>query len=333
MFENKVRNQHYVSQVEQKLNCIDPLVERKKRRIYEFEVINRDLEEYILTNDAGVKIEKNLSINDLYTIDILSDSTRINFENFFKKFEDKIEDLTVTLLEKIQSKESIYEQEIIDLVSAKFINFLRNPFGIKKILNSFGNLNTLSPVDEGLLKEFKKINPQNIHISHEKLKIFNVSNEEYLNWLKTIFICLAVEMNGKSIAEYLVEKLFLPESKIITLVLNIYDSHTCLLSDRGYVDYSALYDNRPFAMAFNLNKNTFLTVVIKNNSLDELISEYPDMRPVLENLKEKGQSQFIQSGIDLQVFYNKLEFLKSYNSNVMFQCHKNFYGSTVNFLF
>lgn len=333
MFNNKTRNQHYISQVEQKLNSIDPLVDRTKRRIFEFEILDREQHSFKLTNENGVKVEKNLSMNDLYTFDMLNDSTRINFENFFKKFEDKIESLTNNLEEKIKSKEDISEHEIIDLVSAKFLNFLRNPFGIKKVLNTFYPLKKLIPTDKELLKEFRKINPNNIYLSPEQLNKLDVSIEEYLDWLRTIFTALTVEIQGKSIAEYLVEKLFDPEAQVINLVLSIYDSQTCLLSDRGYVDYGALYENKSFAMGFNLNKNMFLTVVIKNNSLDEFINEYPDLKSKLDILKAKGQSRFIQSGIDLNVFYNNLELLKAYNENVIFQCQKNFYGSTSNFKF
>lgn len=333
MFRNSTKNQHFISQVEQKQNSINLMVKRNKRRIFEFEILDREQNFFKLTNENGVKIEKNLSINDLYTFDILNDSTRINFESFFNKFEDKIENLTNNLHRKVQSKEDISEQEIIDLVSAKFLNFLRNPFSIKKVLNSFYLLQNFIPVDETLLKEFRKINSNNIHISPEHLDKLDVSIEQYLNWLRIIFIALTVEMHGKSIAEYLVEQLFDPQSKFIILILNIYDSQTCLLSDRGYVDYGALYENKSFAMGFNLNKNMFLTVVIKNNSLDEFINEYPDLKPKLDPLKAKGQSKFNQSGIDLNVFYNNLEFLKAYNSNVMFQCQRNFYGSTSNFKF
>ncbi|AXY57566.1 hypothetical protein CDG60_13960 [Acinetobacter chinensis] len=331
MFENHTKNQHFISQVEQKQNSINPLAEREKRKIYEFEILDREQHFFKLTNKTGVKIEKNLSINDLYTFNILSDSTRINFEFFFNKFERKIEALTSNLQRKVKSKEDIDEQEIIDLVSAKFLNFLRNPFSIKKVLNSFHPLQNLIPTDESLLREFRKINSNNIHISPEYLDRLDVSIEQYLNWLRTIFIALTVQMYGKSIAEYLVDGLFDPKSKVIVLVLNIYDSQTCLLSDRGYVDYGALYDNKPFAMGFNLNKNMFLSVVIKNNSLDEFIKEYPFLKQKLDYLKEKGQSRFHQTGIDLTVFNNNIELLKAYNSNVMFQCKNNFYSATCDF--
>lgn len=78
MFNNETRNQHYVSQVEQKLNCIDASISRKKRRIYQFESLDRESQEYKLSDENGVKIEKNLSFDDLYSLEVFDNATRDN---------------------------------------------------------------------------------------------------------------------------------------------------------------------------------------------------------------------------------------------------------------
>ena len=82
MFNNRTKNQHYISQVEQKLNSINPEVDRSKRKIFEYEIVDRELDIYQKTKLTGVKIEQNLSFNDLYTFDILNDQTRSNFEEW-----------------------------------------------------------------------------------------------------------------------------------------------------------------------------------------------------------------------------------------------------------
>ena len=76
MFNNKTRNQHYISQVEQKLNCINSSIAKEKRRIYQFKALDRESLEYKLSNEIGVKIENNLSFNDLYSLEIFDDATR-----------------------------------------------------------------------------------------------------------------------------------------------------------------------------------------------------------------------------------------------------------------
>nr|EKV9818672.1 hypothetical protein [Acinetobacter baumannii] len=56
MFNNETRNQHFISQVEQKLNCIDPTLPRERRRIYKFKIDDREELTFNLVNPLGVKI-------------------------------------------------------------------------------------------------------------------------------------------------------------------------------------------------------------------------------------------------------------------------------------
>ena len=56
-FENKTKNQHYIAQVEQKLNSINPDAERDKRRIYKLKVKDRGNSIVKSTDENGVEIE------------------------------------------------------------------------------------------------------------------------------------------------------------------------------------------------------------------------------------------------------------------------------------
>ncbi|MFG4542430.1 hypothetical protein ACF0DH_03075, partial [Acinetobacter baumannii] len=143
MFNNETRNQHFISQVEQKLNCINPSLPREKRRIYKFKIDDREELTFNLVNPLGVKIENNLSFNDLYTFDVFSDRTRNNFEAYFGKYEVNIEVFTNKILNKIDKNEAITIEEIKDLIFCKMMNFIRNPFSIEKCLNIFGSLSTV----------------------------------------------------------------------------------------------------------------------------------------------------------------------------------------------
>ena len=80
-FENKTKNQHYIAQVEQKLNSINPDAERDKRRIYKLKVKDRGNSIVKSTDENGVEIEDNF----------LEGKVRENFENFFQKYENNIE--------------------------------------------------------------------------------------------------------------------------------------------------------------------------------------------------------------------------------------------------
>lgn len=187
MFNNETRNQHFISQVEQKLNCINPSLPREKRRIYKFKIDDREELTFNLVNPLGVKIENNLSFNDLYTFDVFSDRTRNNFEAYFGKYEVNIEVFTNKILNKIDKNEAITIEEIKDLIFCKMMNFIRNPFSIEKCLNIFGSLSTVSPTDTHALREFRKIKKENIHVSPDVLAQLNITEDKYIQWLKMIF--------------------------------------------------------------------------------------------------------------------------------------------------
>ncbi|MND33320.1 hypothetical protein D3C81_858070 [compost metagenome] len=82
--ENLTRNQHFISQSEQRSNCIDDCRPKDKQRIYKFEIADRENSVVRLTNTAGVKIKKNLSFDDLFSFDVKSSSIRRNLEHFFR---------------------------------------------------------------------------------------------------------------------------------------------------------------------------------------------------------------------------------------------------------
>ncbi|MFV5193376.1 hypothetical protein ACNKGU_00210 [Acinetobacter baumannii] len=125
---------------------------QERRRIYKFKIDDREELTFNLVNPLGVKIENNLSFNDLYTFDVFSDRTRNNFEAYFGKYEVNIEVFTNKILNKIDKNEAITIEEIKDLIFCKMMNFIRNPFSIEKCLNIFGSLSTVSPTDTHALR-------------------------------------------------------------------------------------------------------------------------------------------------------------------------------------
>ena len=82
MLENDTRNQHFVTQGEQRLNALNPQADPSNLRIYSFEVVDR--ENYILALESpnGRPIGSNLSLFDLFSFDVPGDSRlRLNFES------------------------------------------------------------------------------------------------------------------------------------------------------------------------------------------------------------------------------------------------------------
>ncbi|MDV7581570.1 hypothetical protein R4795_15190 [Acinetobacter baumannii] len=333
MFNNETRNQHYISQVEQKLNCIDPSLPKKRRRIYKFNLIDREQLTSELVNPNGVRIKKNLSFNDLYTFDVFSDNSRNNFESFFGKYEDKIEETTNNIISKLKNEESILIEELKVLIFSKIMNFIRNPFCIEKILNTYGELSTVSPNETNLRMEFQKITKENIHVSRDVLSRLNISEDQYIDWLKVLFNFFSVKIGEKFLGEMFIDKMLDVDNKRIHLTLYTYQSEYCLLSDRSFVDFGPALPKDFFCFAFNLNKNTFISFKIYENTIENLKALFPHLVPLIDNLnKEVDVISLMPPRIEILVVKDNIEALKGYNTQVIYQCHSSFYCSSTNFL-
>jgi hypothetical protein len=132
---NITRNHHFLAQVEQRLNAIDSTIPKKKQRIHSFQIKDRESYALELTSDNGVKIENNLSFNDLFSFDILNEGQRMNLEQAFGRYEQDVGKLTESLLNKVKSNNTDIKKEILEIFTLKLLNTFRNPYCIEKTLN------------------------------------------------------------------------------------------------------------------------------------------------------------------------------------------------------
>ena len=101
-------------------------------------LVNRQTFEIALENPRGRSIDATLSMLDLFSFDVQGGSRlRVNLEELFHKYEVDVESHTRGLLAKLAARDADIKAEIIDLFAAKLLNFVRNPFCIEKVLNSF----------------------------------------------------------------------------------------------------------------------------------------------------------------------------------------------------
>lgn len=330
MFNNTTHNQHFISQVEQKLNCIDPSIDKKKRRIYEFESLNRDAQEYKICVEDGVKIEKNLAFKDLYSLEIFDDGTRDNFEKYFCKLEEKIEELTKEVL----ASEQLNKETLLNLFSVKLMNVIRNPYCITSTLNTYSLFCEYIPTDEYLIKNFNKINI--ISINESLLSNLCVTEDQYKKWLKIIFYMVVPLRlpDGKSLnfMMEIINKIFSPKNMCIAINLVTHNKEICLLSDRGHIDLSAVLQGRGFGYEFNLTKNAFIRFTFIENNLDILSTFIHIPTDILNDMKKKGINKIDQPWQIINKFKNNDELFGEYNSRVMYQCHTHFYAADKNFL-
>jgi hypothetical protein len=124
-FINETKNQHFISQIEQRLNASNPNAEFCNQKVYKLQILDR--EKHQVTEGRLAKIGNALSLNDLFSFDVIDKKDRSNFETLFGKYESDLEKHTTALLSKINVSGADLKDEIVNLFLSKFLNFIRNP--------------------------------------------------------------------------------------------------------------------------------------------------------------------------------------------------------------
>jgi len=319
------KNQHYLSQIEQRLNSIPG----KDNKIYSFVLKDRETCTVELENVKGVGIQSNLSFIDLYTFEFLDEGMRKNFESAFGVYESKIGSATSALLSKLNASDENILEELSDILRLKFLNFIRNPYNIVKVLNSIGVLADHFPVKEQLLEEYRKLEKRNDGGIQRICQIFDVTREQYLKWMKVIFLSLIDIGGGETLLDNLIRELIEnKEHATAATVYGISDAHPdkkVALSDRSFVDYSGAADGN-LMVAFNLNANYFIKFGIMdvNSFMEAHAPEGID--------KEKVKEVFLNMKKTLHIYVQEdseeaLSQLANYNENAVYQCHSKVFCS------
>ena len=201
--------------------------------------------------------------------------------SLFHKYEGYIEAHTQSLLAKLNSGSNDIKAEIIDLFAAKLLNFVRNPFSIQKVLNSFPGLASYDPTDPALLAEYRRIvsgkKPHQAYLCAQ----LGISDAQYVEWLRVLFMLLVPMADGQpNFFEDVIRRLLENRKMHVAAVVNEYDSARCLLSDRGFSQPIA--DGPHMAFSFNLCATAFVDYVF----LDPATS-----------LKGKASPEFIAQAI------------------------------------
>lgn len=321
MLENDTRNQHFLTRVEQKLNALNPQAADRNLRIYSFRLVDRESYSLILERPNGRPIGSNLSLFDLFSFDVLGDSQRLNFESLFQKYETNIETHTKNLLAKLNVRNGDIKAEVIDLFAAKMLNFLRNPFSIIKVLNSFPNLASYEPVDPALLADYRRVvsgkKPHQVHLCAR----LGITDRQYLEWLRLLFILLMQMREGQpNLFEAIMKTLVEDRKTHVTAFVFEYDQDRCLLSDRGFSQ--PIPDGPHMAFSFNLCSTAFIDYV------------FADPRVLLQGRASPefidyalSASRTLPQTVNVTHTRNDPTPLARYNRRVIEQCHERVYCS------
>ncbi|WP_417784319.1 hypothetical protein [Terasakiella pusilla] len=313
-FINRTKNQHFVSQTEQRLNARNPNAKSCNQEIYKFKIIDR--KKHQVAAGRSVKIENSLSLHDLFSFDVLDKDNRYNFEELFSKYESELEKNTTSLLKNINSQGLDVKGEIINIFLSKFLNFVRNPYTIKKVLNSFPVLKNLQPTDEKILSNYEKVTkgkkPQIEHLC----KRLNLPQKDYIDWLRIIFLLKTVKLGDYNFFEHLIAELFNNPKTITQVDVYQYDQDICLLSDRGFIN--SIDHNGILTYEFNLDSKNFIRF---------LFADIQAVAPIWADREIISKYCALPKNIQVTVHKNDMDSLDSYNKLVIYQSFEHVFAA------
>ena len=314
------RNQHFLSQVEQRFNSCNKNADSINQRIFSF--IIEDKENYIvrLENKKGIKIRNNLVFSDLYSFEVIGKRTRRNLEEMFCKYEKRIEETTNALIKKLKENKCNVVDEVCNIFVLKFVNFIRNPYCISKVISTFKKILNHYPTDPDIQKEMKRIvNGRKPHQQHICKKL-NINEDIYVSWIKLLYFLLSDGiLDSCSILEkVLLDKMENKNYKTFIHV-NFYneeeDDKRCILSDRGF--FIPYPEEKCESYSFNLFSNAFIDYIFFD--LNSICPNGEIKRAVLDRERKKE--------IDLRFTVNDLRQLERYNKGAIYFSHERVYSS------
>jgi hypothetical protein len=245
-----------------------------------------------------------------------------NLEGLFKNYEDKVEFCTTSLIAKLAARDPDIKAEIIDLFAAKFLNFIRNPFCIDKVLNTFRGLTSYEPIDPDLLAIHEKITTG--HKPHKEYLSgrLGIADQTYSEWLRLLFMPLMHTADDRpNLFEGVIKGLMESRNTQAAAYIWAYDHDCCLLSDRSYCD-AIPQDDHNMGMSFNLCSSAFIDYVFADPA--KLVEGRASPEFTAYALAAWKQQP---ATIQVRMNRNNLAALARYNRRVVEQCYEHVYCS------
>ncbi|MEN5148037.1 hypothetical protein [Pseudomonas orientalis] len=321
---NNTRNQHFLSQSEQRLNAMNPAASQSKQKMYCFEVLDR--EKFIVRpfEKKTVKIENTLSIDDLYSFQVEDKVMRHNFEELFKKYETQISAATKRLERFATSyPEGITQEDykslsndLLYILITKQYNSFRNPYNIKKTLRILQQSESLWPLDGRMFEICLRIisgnRPHQQHICNQ----LGISSDDYWKWLKGLFF-ISIDMGGDepNLFDGMIKEYFKEPKFLCNFEIYFYDDKSTkgqvLLPDTGAI-VPSLHFPAWVRHGFNLSANAFLYVGFTH------ISQLTSDQNEINGFDNKGRRQ-------IRLIKNEISALHTYNRQCVAQARQYVY--------
>lgn len=229
---------------------------------------------------------------------------------------------TIELLRKLGIGNSDIKKEILEIFVAKFMNFLRNPYSIRKVLNTIGGLLNFHPTNPELLYEYNAVlegkKPHQEYLCHQ----LGINAEEYQKWLSALFLTIfRPQPNQMNLMEEIVKGVFENPSGLPLVFVHQYvGEHAekrCLLSDRGYS--IPIPENQAMSFSFNLCSNAFINYTFVD------VEQFA-RRPIAPRILDAYRN--LPKNVQVGFHKNDLRALSKYNQHVVYQCSRSVYCSS-----
>jgi hypothetical protein len=321
---NETKNQHYLSQAEQRLNAVDETLPTKAQRIYAFDIKDRDLYRVEIRSEKrsslktgrpdcrtprGQLIKKSLSFTDLFSFDHVDTKYRRNLEEQFQRYEANVGTLSKALLDKLRSGTQTKTGEIVGLFSAKLMGFARNPYCVHKALKTFGAVTGCEFTDKALAAEFKLAMEGSRPHSATVCAEFGLTPCEYEQWLRMLFMLFFKPSHEPSVFDQTIERLIgsnYTNVHVFNYATTDVDA-VCLLSDRGFNVFDIPINGAPCGTCFEFNV------------CSRAFASFCFFDP----------GKFLEAGkVDLSRYENSIEMLVEFNRRTISHCAKAVFAAS-----
>ena len=338
---NATSNQHFISQAEQRLNSCSPSPNSKKSEINCFEIAETNPPKVYL--NGKLTISRNLSFQEIYTIQRLSGSERLNFEKLFRRYEDEFPTRVAQLIKLISTarEASMPNSMTIDLKNVngvdfqnfldevkfiykyKIMNGLRNPYCIKDTLKDFNFILNHALADKEALKIYGALEFKNESEENYICGKFSITKDEYKEWIRLLLLFLYIKDDGTTILDGYIEEFFKAKEFKTTILIAFFDNNNALLTDTGVVKDRTSDDVIAY---MNISKNCIVSLT--HSRVDgEILEKMCRDNFIPDDMRIKLISQ-IGGTVSEKLYINNFELLSGYNKICVKSAAKNVFSAS-----
>lgn len=327
---NNTVNHHFISQAELRQNSLNFTKKAAESKIFRYQISDKN--KLKLSKPSKPEIRNTSCKSDLFTLDFLDSGSRLNLEKYFKYFEDKytaeadkfLGDLKVKVDEAVGRTDRIdgseFENSIKFLRKIKFMNYIRNPFMIRKSLKEFSFCRDF--IVHGVGEEFNLIlraitenNEKNKRQRDYLCRLYDVTPTEYLSWIKLLILFLYFdEKNKVSLIDGMIEEYFIAKELHTTVLISYYSDESLL---RPLVPDTGCIMHYNMGCLFNVSKNCFVALEHKQIDSDEMREVAVETLRQMELPLNEGNLQLVKKCVagnkTFKIIVNDKELLEAFN--------------------